>query len=138
MKTYGFLNTLAFSLVISLATAISSSAQTLTRIYSFCSQSNCTDGMSPLGLLVQAPDGNFYGTTYQGGHGNPYPMGVVYKLTSSGALTVLANFSGEDGGGNPTRESYEAMMATSMESPLLAVTLPRAAERLSKSVPAEV
>ena len=40
------------------------SSGALTTLYSFCSQSSCTDGKSPyLGGLVQAADGNLYGTT---------------------------------------------------------------------------
>jgi uncharacterized repeat protein (TIGR03803 family) len=42
-------------------------AGTLTALYSFCSQPDCTDGDEPYAGLVQASDGNFYGTTYGGG-----------------------------------------------------------------------
>jgi uncharacterized repeat protein (TIGR03803 family) len=38
----------------------------LTTLYTFCSQPNCTDGVAPNGL-VQAANGDFYGTTSQGG-----------------------------------------------------------------------
>jgi uncharacterized repeat protein (TIGR03803 family) len=40
---------------------------TLTTLYSFCAQPNCPDGSQPYGRLVQATDGNFYGTTFGGG-----------------------------------------------------------------------
>ncbi|HUI44248.1 MAG TPA: choice-of-anchor tandem repeat GloVer-containing protein [Terriglobia bacterium] len=62
---------------------------TLTTVYSFCSQSGCTDGELPEAALVQATDGNFYGTTYDGG-ANGY--GTVFKTTPTGALTTLYSF----------------------------------------------
>jgi uncharacterized repeat protein (TIGR03803 family) len=37
---------------------------TLTTLHSFCAQAFCADGQEPLAGLVQASDGNFYGTTY--------------------------------------------------------------------------
>jgi len=67
---------------------------TLTTIYSFCSQSGCTDGAYPLAALVQATDGNFYGTT-SSYFGDGY--GTVFQITPSGTLTTLHSFSGTDG-----------------------------------------
>lgn len=64
----------------------------LTTLYTFCSQPNCTDGMYPYAPLVQASDGNFYGTT-EGFDG----YGTVFKITTSGVLTTLHNFDGTDG-----------------------------------------
>jgi uncharacterized repeat protein (TIGR03803 family) len=66
----------------------------LTTLYSFCSQSGCADGGGPQASLVQASDGNFYGTTYGGGTNND---GTVFKITPSGTLTTLHSFSGADG-----------------------------------------
>jgi len=67
---------------------------TVTTLYSFCSRSECADGAIPISTLVQAPDGDFYGTTYDGGaHG----IGTVFKISASGALTTLHSFSGSDG-----------------------------------------
>jgi uncharacterized repeat protein (TIGR03803 family) len=63
---------------------------TLTTLYSFCAQSGCPDGANPYGALVQATNGNFYGTTLEGGaNGN---FGTIFKITPSGALTPLYSF----------------------------------------------
>jgi uncharacterized repeat protein (TIGR03803 family) len=67
---------------------VSSKARPMT-LYSFCAQSNCTDGGSPMAGLVLAPDGNFYGTTNGGGQ---YAGGTVFKMTSTGKLTTLYSF----------------------------------------------
>ncbi len=67
----------------------------LTTLYSFCSLAGCADGGSPFGALVQGSDGNFYGTTYQGG--NSTNDGTVFKITPGGSLTTLHSFSGPDG-----------------------------------------
>jgi uncharacterized repeat protein (TIGR03803 family) len=68
---------------------------TLTTLHSFCSQSNCTDGEYPEAGLVQATNGNFYGTTYAGGGANG--RGTVFKITSSGTLTTLYSFCPQNG-----------------------------------------
>jgi uncharacterized repeat protein (TIGR03803 family) len=64
-------------------------AGALTTIYSFCPKNPCTDGSLPDAGLVQASDGNFYGTTFWGGGLN---FGTVFKITSSGSLTTLHSF----------------------------------------------
>jgi uncharacterized repeat protein (TIGR03803 family) len=71
---------------------------TLTTLYSFCAHTNCPDGKYPLGGLVQAIDGNFYGTTYQGGsNACSGGCGTIFRLTPEGALTTLHSFDGNDG-----------------------------------------
>ena len=50
-----------------------------TPLYSFCSQINCADGAQPQGGLVQATDGNFYGTTYAGGASNAGTIGAASR-----------------------------------------------------------
>jgi uncharacterized repeat protein (TIGR03803 family) len=72
---------------------------TLTTLYSFCAQTNCTDGAGPLGGAVQATNGSFYGTTAQGGssincNGG---CGTVFEITQTGTLTTLHSFAGTDG-----------------------------------------
>jgi uncharacterized repeat protein (TIGR03803 family) len=66
----------------------------LTILYSFCAQKNCPDGAYLLSGLVQATDGNFYGTTSYGGLNK---LGTIFELTSGGSLTTLHNFNGTDG-----------------------------------------
>ena len=69
-------------------------AGTLTTLYNFCSIGACLDGNQPAGALVQATDGNFYGTTTGGG---PFGAGTVFKITGSGSLTTLHSFRNIDG-----------------------------------------
>lgn len=64
-------------------------------LYNFCAQTNCTDGEYPSGGLVQATDGNFYGTTSMGGASGSY--GTVFQLTPDGTLTTLHTFDNSDG-----------------------------------------
>jgi uncharacterized repeat protein (TIGR03803 family) len=64
---------------------------TLTTLYSFCSQSGCTDGSYPVAGLIQATNGDFYGTTEFGGAGS-FSVGTVFKITPSGTLTTLHSF----------------------------------------------
>jgi uncharacterized repeat protein (TIGR03803 family) len=61
----------------------------LTTLYTFCRKVNCSDGASPWAGLVQATDGNFYGTTSEGGNSN---VGTVFKITSTGELTTIYTF----------------------------------------------
>jgi uncharacterized repeat protein (TIGR03803 family) len=62
-----------------------------TTLYSFCSQPNCADGILPYGKLMQADDGNFYGTTYEGGTNGG---GTVFRFQPSYALTVSTSGDG--------------------------------------------
>jgi uncharacterized repeat protein (TIGR03803 family) len=60
----------------------------LTTLHVFCPKASCDDGQNPNGL-VQASDGNFYGTTL-----NSYPGGgEIFRITPHGGLTVLFGFS---------------------------------------------
>jgi uncharacterized repeat protein (TIGR03803 family) len=60
-----------------------------TLLHTFCTVTSCTDGAQPYGGLVQATDGNFYGTTLYGGANN---FGTIYQITPKGKFTVLYSF----------------------------------------------
>ena len=77
-------------------------AQTFTTLHSF----DGTDGANPLAGLVQAADGNFYGTTNYGGANfcPPSGCGSVFRISPSGTLTTLYSFCSQRGcadGANP-------------------------------------
>ena len=67
-----------------------------TTLHTFCSLARCRDGKFPVGGLVQATNGDFYGTTVEGG---AFGYGTVFRMTSEGALTTLHSFDGTDGSG---------------------------------------
>jgi uncharacterized repeat protein (TIGR03803 family) len=70
----------------------------LTTLYTFCSQTGCADGQNPEGRLVQATNGDFYGTTYAGGANcPPNGCGTIFKITPSGMLTTLYSFCSQSG-----------------------------------------
>jgi uncharacterized repeat protein (TIGR03803 family) len=64
---------------------------TFTTIYSIA---DFAHGRDPWAPLVLGTDGNFYGTTFEGGSSG---AGVFFKITTSGKYTVLYNFSGLGG-----------------------------------------
>jgi uncharacterized repeat protein (TIGR03803 family) len=66
----------------------------LTVLHTFCPQSSCKDGSRPSSELIQAKNGNFYGTTETGGdnkdcpylpdgHGCGVAFGLSFGLASS-------------------------------------------------------
>jgi uncharacterized repeat protein (TIGR03803 family) len=67
-----------------------------TVLYSF--GSSPSDGVEPTGSLIQASDGDFYGTTLDGGanacsdSGGTHDCGTVFKMTPGGAETILHSF----------------------------------------------
>jgi uncharacterized repeat protein (TIGR03803 family) len=73
----------------------------LTSLYSLTGSNDIgsVDGgsVSPNGL-VQGSDGNFYGTTAEGGMNN---LGTVFKISTSGVLTGLYSFTGGIDGSGP-------------------------------------
>jgi uncharacterized protein (TIGR03437 family) len=89
--------TLGFGTIFSI-----SATGTLTTLYNFSG----TDGAVPNSLL-QAVDGNFYGTTQAGGPTlcslflETSGCGTAFQITPAGSLTTLANFDGADQSYNP-------------------------------------
>jgi uncharacterized repeat protein (TIGR03803 family) len=67
----------------------------LTKLYSF---TGGNDGSEPQAGLIQARDGNLYGTTYSGGTNF---SGTVFKITTNGVLTKLYSFTGGNDGSEP-------------------------------------
>lgn len=64
-------------------------------VHTFCSLTNCDDGVYPIGGLIQASDGNLYGTTQFGGamQGGLGGGGTVFKINpSTGVLTTVYVF----------------------------------------------
>jgi uncharacterized repeat protein (TIGR03803 family) len=69
-------------------------AGTLTSLVQFTGTGGNEIGSAPGAGILQIPDGNFYGTTYQGGASN---LGTVFKTTPAGGITTLLQFTGTNG-----------------------------------------
>jgi len=85
---------------------------TPTTLYSFCAQKGCPDGADPYAGVIQATDGNLYGTTdlggaFTGGGSNGLCLedaelvdgcGTIFEIgTTGGTLNTLHSFNGKDG-----------------------------------------
>jgi len=88
-------------LALVMMAALPVQGQTLTLLYSFCSQPNCSDGIEPTDALTPDGAGGFYGTAAYGGQG----YGVIFNLSPNGDggwnYTVLYTFTGEGDGAYP-------------------------------------
>ena len=73
---------LASFCVLVVAAAPSQTFQTLATF-------NGANGSNPTGALIEGPDGNFYGTTLDGG---TVGSGTVFEMTAQGALSTLYSF----------------------------------------------
>ena len=76
-------------------------AQTESVLYSFCAQTNCTDGANPVAGVVFDQEGNLYGTTHYGGISNldscpSNGCGLVFKLTPTGKETASHSFCNQN------------------------------------------
>jgi len=97
---------------ITFSLAVCAQAQTVTYLAKF----GGNNGSEPFGSVVQATDGNFYGTTAFGGTG----YGNVFRMTPSGKITSVYNFCSQasctDGSLPDTTPILGSDTETSMES----------------------
>ncbi len=66
-----------------------------------------TDGANPWGPLIQAPDGNFYGTTLNGSSTATAGTGTVFKIDLTGKITILHHFLMTKGGDGQLSNGYQ-------------------------------
>jgi len=65
---------------------------TLTTLHAFCSQPVvCPDGAQPDAAIIQGRDGNFWGTTQNGGTAGT-SSGTIFRITPRGKLTTIYSF----------------------------------------------
>jgi len=87
---------IAVILLVLAGRAFNAGAQTAET--NLCSLGNSpTDGVEPAGGLVQASDGNFYGTTEYGGTSlncGSFGCGTIFRVSPSGTYTNLRSFDG--------------------------------------------
>jgi uncharacterized repeat protein (TIGR03803 family) len=82
-------------IVLALASTLPAQTQTLTVLHNF---TNFPDGGRPVGRLLLDPAGNLYGTTTIGG---TIGYGSVFKVDSSGNLSIFYSFAGPPDGNEP-------------------------------------
>ena len=67
----------------------------VTVLHSFTGSGAGRTGSNPFAGLIQASDGNFYGTAVFGGVNN---LGTIFRMDGSGVVTVLHSFTGSGAG----------------------------------------
>jgi uncharacterized repeat protein (TIGR03803 family) len=89
----------AASLVLFIiATSVDTSATSRSGVDVIYTFTGGQDGASSSAALIQATDGNFYGTSCSGGAFN---AGTIFKITPGGAVTILHVFTGGEDGASP-------------------------------------
>jgi uncharacterized repeat protein (TIGR03803 family) len=69
-----------------------SGAHAVITLHTFCNQANCPDGGYPNGL-IQAVNGDFYGTTSVGGSSNQYEIyGTIFRMEPNGTFNTMYQF----------------------------------------------
>jgi len=82
-------------------------------LFTFSGDAN---GFNPQGGLVQAPDGNFYGTT-AGDIADGLSSGTIFRMTPDGAVTTLHTFAKVTGGVAGANADGAQPVATLMVGP---------------------
>jgi uncharacterized repeat protein (TIGR03803 family) len=90
---------LAFSAVLVAVTGAPAEEASQSITYVVMANLDLTTGIWPGDGLIADPAGNLYGTTQEGG---AYGYGTVFELPTTGAVTVLYNFTGQADGAYPT------------------------------------
>jgi uncharacterized repeat protein (TIGR03803 family) len=83
-KLLTLVEALAYAALLTVSLAVSGHAQTVTYLANF----NGTNGAFP-GPVIQATDGNFYGTTFAGG---THSKGNVFRMTPTGEISSVYSF----------------------------------------------
>ena len=104
------------------------SSGVVTSLASFTGTSGALVGSSPSTDLVQASDGNLYGTTPNGGANN---YGSLYTVTTGGAVTSLLSFTGT--GGAATGASPLSSLVLGADGSLYGTTLSGGANGLGSA-----
>jgi uncharacterized repeat protein (TIGR03803 family) len=92
MRSASFLLLLAATLFTTLALAPAVQAQTVTNIRNYDFPQSFAEGGNPWGNLVQASDGNLYGTALCCGpsfNSTTGGTGVIFKITPAGEYSIL-------------------------------------------------
>lgn len=93
------------AMVFSIAAVARAQSGTQQVEYTYEAQANCNTVESPDCGLMQASDGNFYGTAVNGGADQ---YGAIFRLTSSGTYTVIYSFTNGMDGSFPESDLVEA------------------------------
>jgi len=86
--------------VLLLSCELSSAAQSVSNVHTF----NIPDGSNVLAGIIQARDGNFYGTANGGGANS---LGTVFRISPTGEFSVLHSFTGGPDGDAPAAPLIE-------------------------------
>src|SRR5271167_2333380 len=114
MREFSLLKTVCIVLVFCAAAVIAAPAQNVffTTLANFGAAPTYGAGAGSFSSLIQASDGDFYGTSYYGGASKscpiPYGCGTVFKVTAAGTLATLHRFSGGVDGALPSARLVQA------------------------------